>query len=250
MTVDLPRKPFFTPPPRALLVDVGFTLTSYDGARVAAIAAERGVQVAAAAVDATEPALRAELAHHAWPQRPGDVGPPAGGPRFFRRILELADAQGGAVAAAADLLWTRHLERNLWSRVLDGVAPALAALRGAGLRLAVISNSEGTIAALLAEAGLAGQFDLVLDSWVEGISKPDPRIFALALGRLGVAPGDAIMVGDSPAADIAGAAAAGVRAALLDPYDLHADALQPGASAARFASFAAFAAALLAAGGA
>jgi HAD superfamily hydrolase (TIGR01509 family) len=244
MIVDLPRQDLFTPPPRAVLIDVGFTLTSYDGARVAALVAERGVSVSAAAVDATERALRAELAQHAWSQRPGDGGPPAGGPRFFRRVFELAGAQGEAAAleAAATWLWDRHLERNLWSRPLAGVVQALEDLRRAGLRLAVISNSEGTIAALLAELGITAYFDAVLDSWVEGVSKPDPRIFALALGRLGVAAGDAIMVGDSIAADVAGAAASGVRAALLDPYDLHA-----GASAARFASFSDFAAALLAA---
>jgi putative hydrolase of the HAD superfamily len=246
MIADLPRHDLFVPRPRAVLIDVGFTLTSYDGTRAAALVAERGVTVSAAAIDATEPVLRAELAHHAWPQRPGDGGPPTGGPRFFRRMFELAGARGepGALDAAATYLWDRHLERNLWSRLLPGVVPALAALRRAELRLAVISNSEGTIAALLAELGLTGQFDAVLDSWVEGVSKPDPRIFALALERLGVAPADAIMVGDSPAADIAGAKAAGVRAALLDPYDLH-----PAASAARFADFAAFAAALLAPGG-
>jgi HAD superfamily hydrolase (TIGR01509 family) len=240
----------FVPWPRAVLIDVGFTLTSYDGARMAELLAERGVSVSAAAIDATEPTLRAELAHHAWPQRPGDGGPPTGGPRFFRRVFELAGARGDAAALdhAASWLWERHLERNLWRRVLPGVVPALERLRGAGLRLAVISNSEGTIAALLAELGLAAHFDAVVDSWVEGVSKPDPRIFALALDRLGVAASDAIMVGDSPAADVAGAAAAGVRAALLDPYDLH-PAPQPAASAARFADFADFAAALLAAGG-
>jgi HAD superfamily hydrolase (TIGR01509 family) len=233
----------FTPPPRALLVDVGFTLTSYDGARIAALAAEEGVTVSAAEVEDTERELRAELTQHRWPQRRDAPGAPGGGVRFFRRILELAGAraQPQALSAAADRLWTRHLEHNLWSRVLEGVAPALVDLRAAGLKLAVVSNSEGTIAALLAELGLAGCFDLVLDSWVEGFSKPDPRLLDLALHRLGVAAADAIMVGDSPGADVAGAAAAGVRAALLDPYDLH-----PDASAARFASFADFAAALLA----
>jgi len=141
-------------------------------------------------------------------------------------------------------VWNEHLQRNVWSRPIDGVAAALGELRRAGLKLAVVSNAEGTIAALLSQLGLADAFDAVLDSWVEGVSKPDPRIFTRAAERLGVAVTDAVMVGDSPGADVAGAAAAGMRAALLDPYDLH-----PEASAARFASFPAFAAALLAVGG-
>jgi putative hydrolase of the HAD superfamily len=161
-------------------------------------------------------------------------------------VFELAGARGdeAALQAAAEWVWSRHLERNLWTRVLDGVSAALAGLRRGGLKLAVVSNSEGTIVGLLADTGLGHCFDAVLDSWVEGVSKPDPRIFALALDRLGVAAADAIMVGDSPAADIAGAEAAGVRAALLDPYDLH-----PGESAARFAGFADFAESLLASRG-
>src|SRR5689334_25353396 len=98
MSLDLPRPHLFTPRPRAVLIDVGFTLTSYDGARIAALVAERGVDVSAPAVDATERALRSELAQYAWSQRPGDGAPPSGGPRFFRRVFELAGARGEPAA--------------------------------------------------------------------------------------------------------------------------------------------------------
>jgi len=53
------------------------------------------------------------------------------------------------------------------------------------------------------------------------VSKPDPTIFRLALDALGVDPHDAIHVGDTPAADVVGAWAAGVTPVLVDPFHLH-----------------------------
>ena len=114
-----------------------------------------------------------------------------------------------------------HRASNAWRRIGTGVPEALERLRGAGFKLAVVSNSEGTIEQMLTEIGLRDLFATVIDSSVVGLTKPDPRIFALALERLGVEANEALMVGDSPSADIDGARAAGIRAALIDPYDLY-----------------------------
>lgn len=211
---------------------------------MARLAADAGVIVGAAEVEATEPTLRSELAHHDWPQRPGSAAPVAGGARFFTRVLELAGAraEGGTIESAAKLIWDRHLERNVWCRLLDGVVPALKLLKQRGLLLALVSNSEGTVEALLESLDLSGYFDAVVDSWHLGVTKPDPAIFQHALARLGVTPADAVMVGDSMKADVGGAIAAGIRAVLIDPLDLHADAEVP-----RYATFASFAAAVAAA---
>ena len=118
---------------------------------------------------------------------------------------------------------------------------SLERLRGAGFTLAVVSNSEGTIEQMLVEIGLRELFATVIDSSVVGFTKPDPRIFALALERLGVDAGEALMIGDSPSADVDGAHAVGIRAALLDPYDLY-----PWSRAPRFPDVAAVTDALLA----
>ena len=53
-----------------------------------------------------------------------------------------------------------------------------------------------------------------------GVAKPDPRIFAIALERLGADPAEAVMIGDSWVNDIAGAAAAGVRSIWFNRSDL------------------------------
>ena len=232
----------FVPVPRALLIDAGFTLVSYDGITIAQLAAGAGVEVTGAEIEATEAVLRAELAHHDWPQRPDSAAPVSGGARFFRRVLELSRARtvSGSLDAAAEAIWKHHLVENLWSRPLEGVAAALERLRGLGLRLAIVSNSEGTVEALLERMGLKGHFEIVVDSWHLGVTKPDPAIFHHALERLQVQPGDAVMVGDSMKADVGGAIAAGLRGVLIDPFDLHVDEHVP-----RYPSFATFAQALI-----
>jgi putative hydrolase of the HAD superfamily len=204
---------------RAILLDVGSTLVFIDVDAVAELARAAGTHVTAGALGVAERAIRAELMHHAWPQHRGSGAPQSGGARFFARLLELAGADGD-LAATGEAMWSAQLKRNLWRRVGPGVPEALAALGGAGIALAAVSNSEGTVEALLEDVGLLPSFATVVDSWVVGVAKPDPRIFTLTLDRLGVKADEAIMVGDSPSADIAGARAAGLRAALIDDLGL------------------------------
>src|SRR5262249_28273348 len=107
---------------------------------------------------------------------------------------------------------------RLWSDVLPGVPDALARLRASGLRIVVISNSDGTAEASLVACGLRALVDAVVDSAVFGVEKPDARIFAHALGLAGIAPSAALHVGDLYAVDVVGARSAGIHPVLLDPY--------------------------------
>jgi putative hydrolase of the HAD superfamily len=95
-------------------------------------------------------------------------------------------------------------------RPLPGAAEALSQLRAAGLRLACVSNWDVTLRPQLERAGLGGLFDAIVSSAEARAAKPDPRIFLLALERLGVPPAAALHVGDSEP-DRAGARAAGLR---------------------------------------
>lgn len=81
-------------------------------------------------------------------------------------------------------------------------------------RLGVVSNSYGNMPALLAEADLA-PFDVVVDSAVEGIAKPDPAIYTLAAARLGLPTGAVLHVGDSWERDVVPSTAVGMRSAWL-----------------------------------
>lgn len=129
----------------------------------------------------------------------------------------VADLDAIAAELATDLK-TRVTTRRLWSRVLPGVPEALRRLRDAGLSLVVVSNSDGTIARGLEEAGLGGLLDAVVDSAVVGVEKPDPHIFRIALERAGSAPDRTAHVGDLHAVDVLGARAAGLHGILLDPF--------------------------------
>lgn len=234
----------FKPLPRAILFDAGFTLTFHDGSRLAAYAAKAGVIADAAALERAERALREEYREtEGVVMRTHHDGGFSWHERLYRRLLALAETPGepAALDRAAAVILREHRASNAWRRVGVGVRESLQRLRAAGFELAVVSNSEGTIEEMLTEVGLRPLFDAVIDSTVVGFTKPDARIFGVALERLAVAAADALMVGDSPSADVDGAHAAGMRAVLLDPYDFY-----PWSSAPRFKDVPALTDALLA----
>jgi putative hydrolase of the HAD superfamily len=234
----------FKPIPRAILFDAGFTLIFHDGARLAAYAAKGGVTVDAAALEQAERALRAEFREtEGIVMRTHADGGFSWHQHLYRRLLALAGVSGEADALdnAAAVMLREHRASNAWRRIGTGVRDALERLRAANFKLAVVSNSEGTIEQMLTEIDLRDLFDAVVDSAVVGVTKPEPRIFQIALARLGVSPAEALMVGDSPSADIGGAQNAGVRAALIDPYDFY-----PWCRAPRFKDVPALTDALLA----
>jgi putative hydrolase of the HAD superfamily len=138
--------------------------------------------------------------------------------RFAREVLaRVTGTDPGEALARRALgeLRRRFAEPGAWV-VFPDVPPALAALREAGHRLAVVSNWDSRLPLLLERLGLAPAFDTIVVSAVERVEKPDPRIFHRALERLGAAPGQTLHVGDSPELDVAGARTAGIAALLVD----------------------------------
>ncbi len=132
---------------------------------------------------------------------------------------------------ARTVLLEEFARGDVWTREIPGAREALTAVAATGARIAIVSNADGTVEAQLRADGIcqvgpgAGvEVGAVLDSGVVGVAKPDPAIFRLALDAVGVAPERALHVGDTPAADVAGARAAGVHPVLVDPYDHHPDA--------------------------
>ncbi len=98
----------------------------------------------------------------------------------------------------------------------DDVVRTLEALRRRRLATGVISNVVGGLEEALIDLGLAPLLDVIVTSDQVGVTKPHPRIFEAALQRAGVAPAEALFVGDQPDSDVAGARAAGMQALLLD----------------------------------
>lgn len=101
-------------------------------------------------------------------------------------------------------------------RAFDDAAPALADLRGLGLRLVCVSNWDYALPEVLERVGLGGLLDGVVTSAGAGAAKPDRRIFDAGLEVAGCGASEALHVGDSSEEDIAGAEAAGIRALLLN----------------------------------
>lgn len=106
----------------------------------------------------------------------------------------------------------------LWRSVMPRIPEALARMRDRGLKLVVVSNSDGTAERSLETAGLRPYLDVVVDSALVGYEKPDPRIFEHALRLTGAHANRTLHVGDLYHADVSGARSAGIHALLLDPY--------------------------------
>jgi putative hydrolase of the HAD superfamily len=137
-------------------------------------------------------------------------------------------AQCGVVAENIPAVSARiaeSLDAEGWTEVVAEAVAHLRQIASLGFRLGVISNAAGTVAELLAKAGVCqvGEgtgvpVEVVVDSGVFGIAKPDPRIFAHALSAMGLPADGTVFVGDSPFADVTGAAGVGMRAVHLDPF--------------------------------
>jgi HAD superfamily hydrolase (TIGR01549 family) len=97
----------------------------------------------------------------------------------------------------------------------EGVTATLRELQRRGLKLGVISNGAPTQHVKIDVMGLRPFFSVVIVSDDVGIKKPDPRIFRMAMEKLGLDASEVIFVGDNPELDIAGARGVGIRAIWL-----------------------------------
>jgi HAD superfamily hydrolase (TIGR01549 family) len=141
---------------------------------------------------------------------------------YFNLTLEEAGVPlTAATDAALAELRSYHGEENLWEDVPADVAPTLDALRGLGLRLVVVSNANGRLRHLFDRVGLTSRVDVLFDSFEEGVEKPDPRLFDIALQRSGGTRERTLHVGDLYHVDVVGARAAGIDAVLLDIAGLY-----------------------------
>jgi putative hydrolase of the HAD superfamily len=189
--------------------DAGMTLVELDLDFLARRLAQRGMVVAPAALRAAAP-----IAWQHYDERVDSGG--VHGRLWHDLIGEIITGAGAprdATRSAVEWLWEQQTAQNLFRAPIPDMVALARRLRADGVRTAVVSNSEGRLAELLAEIGIADAFEHVVDSGRLGIEKPDPRIFAHALELLGVT-GDtpAVHVGDSWSADVGGALAAGWRA--------------------------------------
>ena len=92
------------------------------------------------------------------------------------------------------------------------LAETLAALHGMGIRMGIISNIISTtlVPYVLKEYGIDGYMECVVMSSETGIRKPDPRIFGVAMDKMGVTAAETGYVGDTISRDVLGSRNAGL----------------------------------------
>jgi putative hydrolase of the HAD superfamily len=136
---------------------------------------------------------------------------------FLETLFRSSGVPAERMPEVRNCLGELHRERHLWCSVKERTREALGRLRAAGLRLGIVSNSDGRVEEALAASGMRDLFDVVIDSGLVGVEKPDPAIFRAALDALGIGPEEALYVGDLYEVDVVGARAAGIEAVLLAP---------------------------------
>lgn len=133
---------------------------------------------------------------------------------FVQRFCEAVNPDG-----APDI---ERLVRDIWAASIEAaeVKPyaytLLDQLRKKGMKLALVSNTPPTSHPIIDSLHLRERFDTVVFSCDVGFLKPDPRIFRVALDRLGVEAESSVIVGDKIRTDILGGAILGMRSILLE----------------------------------
>jgi len=206
---------------QTLFLDAGGVLVFPNWSRVSLALARRGVSIAPDALAAAEPLAKRRLDVGGTVQATNDR---QRGWLYFNLVLTEAGVPlTPATDAALEELHEYHAAENLWETVPGDIVPALGRLRASGLRLVVVSNANGRLRHAFTRLGLADKVDVLFDSFEEGVEKPDPRLFRIALERSGASPETTTHVGDLYHVDVVGARAAGLQAVLIDSANLYAE---------------------------
>lgn len=138
----------------------------------------------------------------------------------FAVFRDIFAAYGRGHVPREKIIDAAMLFRSLSRRRFELFPEAAAVLRRLRQRYAVglVSDAQWVFTEPeLALTGLRDLFEVRVLSSRLGYKKPDPRLFAKALGALRVTPEQAVYVGDNPARDLVGARRAGVRCVLFRP---------------------------------
>jgi 2-haloalkanoic acid dehalogenase type II len=187
----------------AVMLDVYGTLVRDDDAQVAEVA---GLVAARAGADPRAVARE-------WTRRVWRLAETAHGTGFRR----LADLNVAGLAETATHFGVRVDAAGLWhrtTRLPPLFADSVPFLAAAGVPVCLVSDADhDSLHAVLAHHRIT--VDAVVTSEDARAYKPRPEPFRMALRRLGVPAAAVVHAGDSPAADIAGAAALGIATALV-----------------------------------
>ncbi len=201
----------------AVLFDAGGTLVHIDYDFIVEQAGKLGVQVRRDALELGEAQARRLIDERAKEHGTVEGTDASRIERYFVAVVAAAGLEGRVASEVVGSMLSEHARSNLWRVAFSDAADTLDGLRAAGKRTAVVSNADGRIRARLANLGLAQRVEFVLDSFEEGVEKPDAEIFHRAIRRLGIPPEATAYVGDIYCIDVVGARGAGLVPILVDP---------------------------------
>jgi putative hydrolase of the HAD superfamily len=136
--------------------------------------------------------------------------------------LMLGELDLPAADGLRELLYEAFTDRSNYA-LFDDVRPVLDRLAAEGRMVGLISNFEAWLDDLLDDLHVRDAFSIRVISGVEGVEKPDPQIYRLALERAGLPANDVAYVGDSPEFDVDPPAALGMFPVLIDRRDRYPD---------------------------
>jgi HAD superfamily hydrolase (TIGR01549 family) len=200
----------------ALLFDYGGTLAFLDFELLAIEFSRPGRRLDALRLEHAEYEGRAALDRCLLGTPTMDLG--AAYEEFFRSWMRAAGIPADEIREVGERFRELHRQASMWRVIRPGTFEALERLKSAGLKLAIVSNADGRVESDARRFGLASFFDVIVDSQVVGVEKPDPRIFRVALERLGARADEAMYVGDVYSIDMLGAQAAGIPGKLIDQH--------------------------------
>jgi len=196
-----------------VFLDAGGVLCHPSWARVAGALNRHGAAVSTAFLAAAEQRATRDIDQASVV---GTTDDRSRGWLYFNLVLQHAGVtQDEGTDAALTELREYHSTNNLWEHVEPDITPALAALKGRGLKLVVVSNANGRLRHLFDRLDLTKWFDHLLDSHEWGVEKPDPRLFQLALEQSRSAADRTVHIGDLYYVDVMGARNAGLREGIL-----------------------------------
>jgi 2-haloacid dehalogenase len=132
---------------------------------------------------------------------------------FWQVTSDALDFSLDVLGISNSRLRRRLMEAYLELQAYPDVSPVLDRLRGAGFKLAILSNgTPKMLASAVSNAGLAGKLDAMLSVEEAGVFKPHPSVYQLAVDRFGIASGSIAFI-SSNGWDVYAASAFGMRAA-------------------------------------
>lgn len=218
--MEIPQKTAFSdidigPGIKGVLLDLDNTIYEYASCHEAALSAVHETHHKKITPDYGEFKVQYSAAQKAVKSRIPRHGASHSRLLYFQNLIEMRDGK-------TDFRLTKDSDDLYWSTFHKAVSlrkdavSFIKSCREKGIKICLVTDLTASVQFhKIIEIGADDLFDLIVTSEEAGAEKPDAAIFGLALQKLGLSPGETIMVGDDKIKDINGAHTLGIKAYLV-----------------------------------